>query len=175
MRVYLRALKKEDFKTTIKWRNDPEVTKYLGSKSRFVSEYDEKKWFEDYIKNKNDKNLRLAVCLKETNQHIGNIYLLNIDLVNRNAEYAILIGEKQYWGKGLGTEGTDLILIHAFNELGLERVYLYVIESHVAAIKLYEKCGFAQEGVLRNSLFKNGTFHNQIVMSILASEYKKKQ
>ena len=72
-RVYLRALEPEDYKTSIKWRNDDEIWQQLGGVKYFVSEAYEKKWVEDAIFNPN--TIRLAICLKENNLYIGNVYV----------------------------------------------------------------------------------------------------
>lgn len=56
-------------------------------------------------------------------------------------------------------------------KLGLNRIDLNVLKSNSAAIGLYEKCGFIVEGLLRKSVFKNGEYHDQLVMSLLCDEY----
>ena len=74
-------------------------------------------------------------------------------------------------GKGYGQEATQKTLEFAFFKLGLNRVFLKVIEDNSAAVKIYENCGFIKEGILRENIYKNNRFKNQIVMSILKSEF----
>jgi len=170
MRVYLRALELDDVKQLVKWRNDLEITSLLGGNTQFVSNYRESEWLKSILLN--DKNdLRLAICLTENQLHIGNVNLTSINWVNRTAEFSIFIGEKSFWGKGLASEATRLVLKHGFFELNLNRIYLYVLESNKDAINLYKKVGFVQEGLLRDGVYKNNMLHNLIVMSILKNEY----
>lgn len=171
-KVYLRAFEPEDYKTTISWRNDPEITDKLGGMKLFVSEAREKKWIEDTIFT--SKDIKLAVCVKQNNLHIGNVYLTGINYINRTAESHILIGNKDYWGKGLACEALHLILNYGFKELGLNRIEAHINLDNIASLKMHEKCGYKREGILRQSIFKNGCFKDIVVMSILREEFNNK-
>ncbi len=139
MDIYIRPLKKEDALTSFKWRNNPDIWQFTGSKpdQRITPEI-ELNWIKKVLKEEDSK--RFAICLKENDKYIGNIQLTNIR--NRTAEFHIFIGEQEFWGKGIGTEATKLLLKYAFEELKLKQVYLYVNPKNIAAIKSYEKCGF---------------------------------
>ncbi len=170
MRVYLRAFEIEDYKKSIKWRNDQNIWKSTGGNYFFVSSEREKKWIENAIFN-DKNNIRLAICLKENNQYIGNVNLVNIEWINRQAEFSIFIGEKKEWRKGYATEATKLMVDFGFNQRNLNRIYLTVLENNKVAIHLYEKMGFKKEGILREALFKDNKYYNLIIMSILKKEY----
>lgn len=173
MRVYLRALELDDVKQLVKWRNDNDITSLLGGNTQFVSSYRESEWLKSILLN--DRNdLRLAICLVENQLHIGNVNLTSINWINRTAEFSIFIGEKGFWGKGLASEATRQILEHGFFEMNLNRIYLYVLENNKDAINLYKKTGFVQEGLLRESVFKNKRMNNLILMSILKKEYNER-
>lgn len=101
--------------------------------------------------------------------------MIHIDNKNRSAECIIDIGEKNMWGKGIGSSAMSLILEFAFGELNLHRVCLQVFSFNERAIKLYEKMGFSHEGRLRHALYRSGNWHDIVLMSILKSEYKDKQ
>lgn len=171
-RVYLRAFEPEDYKTSIKWRNDDEIWNHLGGVKYFVSEAYEKKWVEDAIFD--PKVIRLAVCLKENNRYIGNVYILDINERDRKGNSHILIGEREFWGKGYATEAYELLLDYAFNERAFHRIGAHVLEENAASIALHKKCGFSQDGVFRKATFKNGKWQNQIIFSILEEEYFEK-
>lgn len=171
-RVYLRAFEPEDYKTSIKWRNDDEIWNQLGGVKYFVSEAYEKKWVEDAIFD--PKVIRLAVCLKENNRYIGNVYILDINERDRKGNSHILIGEREFWGKGYATEAYELLLDYAFNERAFHRIGAHVLEENAACIALHKKCGFSQDGVFRKATFKNGKWQNQIIFSILEEEYFEK-
>lgn len=170
MRIYLRALELSDVEKLIKWRNDLEVTSWLGGNTFFVSKLRENEWVKNAILN-DDKDIRLAICLKNNNEYIGNINLTSINWINRSAEYSIMIGDRNQWGKGLGKEATLLILKYAFEELNLNRVYLTVRADNEKAKSLYEKSGFTKEGILRKAIYKNSKFIDLIAMSILRDEF----
>lgn len=82
-RVYLRALELDDYKKSIKWRNDDSIWDIVSGPKYFVSEAYEKKWIEDAVFDRS--KISLAICLKENNEHIGNTYLKDIDWINRSA------------------------------------------------------------------------------------------
>ncbi len=171
-KVYLRALEPEDYKISIKWRKDDSTWSLLGGTKYFVSEAYEKKWVEEAIFGKGD--IKLAICDAETDVYIGNIYLNKIDKTHRSAVLGILIGDKGYRGKGYGSEAIHHILRYSFEELGLHRVSALILEDNIASRRTFEKLGFVQDGILRESLFKGGKFRNQVVVSLLESEFKQK-
>jgi RimJ/RimL family protein N-acetyltransferase len=111
---------------------------------------------------------------RESDTAIGVTSLINIDTKNRNAECIIDIGEKEYWGKGYDSESLKLLLEYAFKELNLHRVSLRVFSFNERAIHIYNKLGFKKEGVLRESLFRNGKWHDIITIGILKREYTSK-
>ena len=170
MKVYLRALEESDVENLVRWRNDREVTDSLGGSTFFVSSIREKDWVSHVVKN--DRNdIRLAICLADNNKHIGNISLTSINWINRSAVYSIFIGEKSEWGKGYAGEASRLILDYGFKELNLHRIHLTVKPDNLRAQKLYENMGFKKEGVLRESVYKNGAYVDMICMAVLKSEY----
>lgn len=169
-RIYLRALEPEDYKISVKWRNDDEIWSMLGGRKYFVSSAYEQKWVNDTIFN--SKDIRLAVCDAKTEKYIGNVYLTDINYVNRTAESHILIGEKEFWGKGIASEAYLLLLDYAFNEIGLNRIEARVLESNFASRKLHAKCGYTEEGIKRCAIYKNGTYQNQVIMAILKTDFE---
>jgi len=171
-RVYLRAIDQSDLNAAYReWFNDEEVCRY-NSHHRFPN-YDENMhaYYESVIKSR--QNLILAICDKETDEHIGNIALENIDPINRSAEYAILIGSSASHGKGIGRDATKLILTHGFEQLGLERVYCGTSDDNIGMQKLAAAVGFKEEGRARRAMFKNGSFKDVISYGLLKDEYKK--
>lgn len=136
----------------------------------YVSESYEKKWVENAISD--NKSIRLAVCLKADDTYIGNVYVTDINMTNRSGVSHVLIGEQAYWGQGYATEAYLQLLEYAFNERALHRLVAHILEDNIASQKMHAKCGYKREGVLRESVFKNGRWQNQVVMSILEDEYR---
>ena len=170
-RIYFRALEPDDYKTSIKWRNDDEIWGMVGSPKYFVSEAYEKKWVEDTIFNSRD--IKLAVCIKDSNTYIGNVYATDIDMINRSCTTGVLVGEHEYWGKGYASEAMKLLLDYVFNERNLNRAQALVLDSNAASLKMHQKVGYKIEGTLRQSVYKNGKYQDMIVLSILKEELGK--
>lgn len=168
-RVYLRALEPEDYKISINWRKDDQIWDMVGGPKYFVSEAYEKKWVEDTIFN--SSRISLAICLKENDEYIGNAQITDINWINRTAQTHSMIGRKEHWSKGYATEARMLILYFAFYERGFNRIWSHILEDNIASQKMCEKCGYKREGILRQSVFKNGEYKNQVVMSVLRHEF----
>lgn len=169
-RVYLRKFELDDYKVSTQWRNDDEVQDLMGGMKHFVSEAIEKKWIEDTLFNSNE--LRLAICLKNSKEYIGNIYATNINMVNRSCNIQIFIGAKQHWHKGYAKEAYMLLMEYLFNEMNMHRIFAHVLEENEASLKLHQAVGFQQEGLLRETIYKHGRYHNQIILSCLKSDYE---
>lgn len=167
--VYLRALELDDFRTTINWRKDDEIWQGVLGEKYFVSSEYEKQWVADAIKSKNE--IKLGVCVKETDELIGLASIVAMDLINRSARSQILIGQKDCWGKGFGSQAVELLLGFAFLERGLERMWVRILETNKASIALHEKIGYQREGVMRKAAYKNGKFQNVVVLSLLREEF----
>lgn len=170
-KIYLRTIEAGDLtESYAQWFNDEEVCRF-NSHHRFpnygqnMSEY-----YENTIKSRN--NLVLAIIDKITDQHIGNVSLQDIDDVNRSAELAIIIGDKDFWDKGVGKEACQLVIDHGFNDLNLHRIYCGTSDENIGMQKLAVKLGFQQEGSAREALFKNGAYRHILNFGLLAHEYK---
>lgn len=141
--VYIRPLVLSDANVSYRWRNDSEIWRFTEFKpDRYISLETERQWLKDKLENRNER--RFAICLKENNQYIGNIQLLNIN--QGLASFHIFIGEKILWGKGIGQQATKLLLNYAFSQLGLDSVLLEVNQLNISACKTYEKMGFVPVG-----------------------------
>lgn len=169
-RVRLRKMTKEDTEIYNKWRNDLEVM-CSTNPSLDVYPLETTKEFVDHVILGSPTAKSYIMVEKEKETAIGIISLINIDHENRNAECIIDIGEKEYWGQGYGTEGLRLLLDYVFYEMNLHRVSLKVFSFNDRAIRLYTKIGFQEEGNSRQSLFRNGEWHDIIDMGILQNEY----
>lgn len=171
-KIYLRPIEESDLNEKYQsWFNDAEVCQF-NSHHRFPHYQQD---MEDYYKHviKSGNNLILAIISKNNDEHIGNVSLQDIDVINKSAEFAILIGDKTYWSKGIGKEAIKLIIDHGFNTLNLNRIYCGTAEDNVGMQKLAELAGFNKEGISKEALFKNGKYKDIFNYGLLKNEYKK--
>ena len=168
-RIYLRPLNKEDLNRCLSWINDPAVITNLGRRLP-VNRTQEEEWLANQYKS--NRSFSLAIVLTEGDRHIGNCGFNDIDYLNRKAVFGIMIGEKDCWNKGYGTEATRLMIGYGFEQLNLHRISLTVYSHNARAIRAYEKAGFKLEGRMRESYFRNGRYHDTLIMAILESEWR---
>jgi diamine N-acetyltransferase len=169
-RIRLRAITRSDLPFFVEWLNDPEVTRGLMHFLPFSTE-DEEAWFEGMSKTPREEHpLMIDICSEDGWEPIGDCGLLNIDWRIRQAEFGIVIGAKQHWNKGYGTEALNLVIQHGFNTLNLNRIYLRVYANNPRAMRSYEKAGLSIEGRLRQAHFDDGQYIDVIMMSILRSD-----
>lgn len=171
-RIRLRKMTEEDAEFYHIWRNDIEV---MGSTNPFLDVYsiDATREFVEQVVLGSHSSKSYIMLEKKHETPIGITSLINIDYKNRSAECIIDIGEKAYWGKGYGAETLKLLLDYAFAEMNLHRISLKVFSFNEKAIRLYKKTGFQHEGRSRQSLFRDGKWHDTIHMGILQNEYVK--
>lgn len=166
-RIRLRAIERSDIPTFVRWINDPEVIAHLLPYLP-ISQAQEEQWFEDYLR---DTNRHIFGIETSDGKLIGNVALEHVNWKDRCAELGIMIGEKDYWDEGYGTDAVRTVLGFAFREMNLHRVFLRVFEDNARAIRCYEKCGFQHEGRLREAQFRNGRYRDELLMGILCHEF----
>ena len=161
-RIYLRALETADAtEEYVGWLNDPEVNRFLVTKSSTIDE------LRAYIAKKSGQSdiLFLGIFLKDGDKHIGTITLRGIDLVNGKATIAMMIGNKNYWGKGLIGEAMRLLIDYSFWELGLKEINLGVVTQNVSAVRAYEKMGFIEVERRMNVKYGDESY-DEIIMAL---------
>ena len=168
--VRLRAVEPEDAENAFRWMNDHEVTRNLMARYPFSLE-SEREWVKGAGKPLDFANARFAVETKD-GVHIGHCGLHNASAENRRAELGIMIGEKEYWGRGFGTDAMLTLLRFAFQQMNLHKVTLGVFEFNERGRVMYTKLGFVEEGRFREDLFQDGRYWDLIRLSILRREYE---
>jgi hypothetical protein len=169
--VVLRPLALNDATNFCRWLADPELTQFL-SRWRHQgppTRKEEREWIQKSFREKNDLNFAIDTV---DGVHIGSISLKSIDWENKNAEYGIFIGDKKYWGQGLGTEAGRLIINHGFKKLKLHMIYLRYIAYNIRGEKSYKKIGFRPAGRIRQSMNLKGCYHDQVWMDLIKGELK---
>lgn len=169
-KVNLRAIELTDLDNVMTWINDPEVTRYLLVGLWPLSRGAEAQWIERRVKDADPTDKALVIETKD-GVYLGGIGLHRIDFASGTAEAGIVIGRKDYWGKGYGTDAMKVLLKHAFENLRLRKVYLSVFGSNVRAQKSYAKLGFREVGRLKAHLLKQGQYEDVIYMEVFGEEF----
>ena len=169
-KVRLRAMERCDIPNTSKWLNDEEGMYYEGHPGNTISLAEaERRFNEELERRPQDRKDYIIETLDGI--PIGRIRYVDLSVKDRNAGLGIHIGEKDYWGKGYGTDAVMTLLNYLFNELQLHRVWLGTESYNLRAQRCYEKCGFVKEGVDRESRFVDGQYNDRISMGILSREF----
>jgi RimJ/RimL family protein N-acetyltransferase len=171
--VLLRPVKISDMSYFLKWFNDPEVIQYIGLYLP-ITEMAEGKFIEELgtAGATGDIILVIEAVEGDSTKPIGNCGLHQINAKDHNALLGITIGEKDYWGKGYGTESTRLLMDYGFQQLNLHRIWSYAFAFNERSIRLHGRVGFREEGHLRQTTFKNGQYHDLVQFGILREEWK---
>lgn len=114
-----------------------------------------------------DERLDLAITSSKDGRYIGDLSLYEVEPENETAGYRIALSALEFTGRGLGREATELVLEHAFERIGLHRVWLHVYAFNMRAIAVYRSCGFVVEGRLRDALLWEGRRHDALLMGVL--------
>jgi RimJ/RimL family protein N-acetyltransferase len=169
--VRLGPLRREDIPTYTRWFQDYEVQRFIAPGVLVPYGDDaETAWFESVVKD--TENYHFGIRTLADDRLIGNCSLFAIELKNRSATLGIVIGEKDFWNRGYGSDATRVILSFGFQELNLNRIQLEVYDYNVRAIRAYEKAGFVREGIRRQALFREGEYHDIHLMAILRDEWR---
>ncbi len=169
--IRLRRDERSDLPKFVTWLNDPEVRKYL-SMNLPLSQANEDGWFENML-HRPPEEQPFAIEIRDGDDWrlIGNCGFFEIDWRVRSTEVGIMIGEKNYWNKGYGTETMRLLLKIGFETLNLNRIFLRVDAANVGGIRAYEKAGYHHEGRLRQGTYRDGIYEDFLLMSVLRSEW----
>lgn len=114
------------------------------------------------------------LILDKSDQLLGEVVLKDIDKETRIGGFRICLFSSQEFGRGVGTEATQMAVKFAFEELNLHRLELEVYSYNPRAKRVYEKVGFVEEGVKRDAMFINGEYHDVVIMGMLESDRRGK-
>lgn len=172
-KIKLREYKREDVKLAYEYLNDSETKRLLVNKIPYPTILEqEEKWFESLIDSKETYNF--AIEDLETGKYIGGCGINSINWLHRTATIGIFIGEKNYWGKGYGTDAVETLVKFIFEQMNLNKIKLNVFSFNERAKKCYEKCGFKVEGVLKEELFRDGQYYDIYLMALFFNDWRNK-
>ena len=167
-KIRLRAIEPDDNELLLEMMNDPDIETMVGGYSWPGSMANQMKW---YSKLENTPSvLRCIIADKESDTAIGTLIMTEIDMKNGTGHIHIKIGSNSERRKGYGTDAVNTIVKYAFSELRLNCIYANILSYNEASVRLFEKCGFQRDGVLRSRVFKQGKYVDLYAYSRLASD-----
>jgi len=170
-RCYLRPLTLADLAESMpSFVADRDVVRYLVRGTYPALPEQGRLEYEKMVDNRDE--VQFAVCDSADNAFLGVTGLHGLSWIARHAEFRILLGVKERWGRGMGTEALCLVLAYAFELLNLNKVWLGVNAANTRAARSYEKAGFVAEGKLRAEVYRGGAYHDVLRFSLLRSEYE---
>ncbi|WP_201615692.1 GNAT family N-acetyltransferase [Psychrobacter urativorans] len=168
--VILRAIEMDDLELLAKWSNSPELWHSLGGWHFPYSSSSTEKYIKN-IDNNNMKHQVLAIEAKDVGL-VGTVSLVDIDWKNKSTGYGIMLGNIETRGKGYASDALMSIMRYVFKELGLNRIESYVIEYNTRSLGFHtKKCGWKIEGKKTESIYRNGRFHDQVLIGITHQQY----
>lgn len=167
--VRLAIHQKDDVKALERWNQDSEYLRLLDTDPPYLFS---RQQMTEWLDKEEDKQISFGIRTLADDRLIGIIGLHIADWVSRNAWVGIGIGEREYWGKGYGTDAMRLIVQYGFLELNLNRISLDVFGFNERGIRSYEKVGFKAEGRMRDWMNRAGMRSDLIYMGLLRREWE---
>jgi len=168
----LSSVGEKDIGKFVKWLTSRKINRYLSRDYSGLTLSQEKKWFKETRKSSSIMYFGIYALENKNKKLIGSTSLMKIDNDNKNAEFGIVIGDKSYWGKGIGAESARLISGFGFNVMGLNSIYLAVDEANKAGQKAYKRAGFKKAGLLREHAKRKNYFSSAIIMDMTKKDFK---
>ncbi|MDE5674610.1 MAG: GNAT family N-acetyltransferase, partial [Muribaculaceae bacterium] len=160
--IYLRPFREDDYKQINIWRNDREIQKLVSTSFKYVSEAIEREWVKSKMMD-NRKDIYLSNCLKENDIMIGYISINDIDLLNRTAKGGGIVLDKKYQDGIARHEAGILVRKIVFDDLNINRYEGKCLSEHMTSRIVMEATGYQLEGIVRQSVYKDGIYHDQCI------------
>ncbi len=166
-KVTLRGVTRDDLPLLLSHCNDPEVDLAAGELPSPMSMERLEKWYEALVEQRPMRRFAIDV----DGRFLGTCLLQNVDETAGHAELGITIGDKDSWGHGYGRDAIRVLLDYAFRLANLRRVWLQTHAENERAIRAYRAVGFVEEGRLRDHVWLDGRYVDQVLMGILRTEF----
>jgi RimJ/RimL family protein N-acetyltransferase len=169
----LRAVLEEDIPVMCSWMNDQEVNAFLSHMDAPLPLAHEKDWYQRYLSQlKERSSVGFAICEKETGKLLGSTSLMSINRNDRRAKTGTVIGEKDFWGRGFGTEAKMLLLNYAFNTLNLRKIDSEVFLFNERSLRTQLRCGYKEQGRFPRHIFKNGQYVDMVSLTVFKEDWQ---
>lgn len=168
MRARIVPLEERHLSAMLGWLQDGELRDHIGTIYPIpMARHTE--WYRSVI---GDRSQVIYAIELDGGRHVGTIGLRGIDLIYRNAELWLYVGERDERGTGTARAAFDHVVDFGFSTLNLHRIFVHVFAFNARARKFFEKCGMKHEGTLREAVFKRGRYVDKHVLGLLAHEVR---
>jgi RimJ/RimL family protein N-acetyltransferase len=168
--IRLRPREMEDEPAMHSWINDPDVTQNLAA--RYPYSHEAEREFVKSVTKIDYSNAGFGIETLAEGKFIGSLGFHKTEAESRSATLGIMIGEKDYWNRGYGTDAMRVLCRFGFEQMNLHRIELEVLAVNSRARRVYEKVGFQHEGTRRDAFYKFGRYIDAHVMSLLEGELR---
>lgn len=176
-RVELHPHDRRDFPLYESWYADPYIWNLSSWRAHPMKPSETRELFES--REESGSDVSFAVHLSESGRYgsvvIGVVGLMNLNDVTGSADLSIIIGQPERRSRGFGPRAIELMLDHGFEEVGLKKISLSVFDFNEAAIKTYERLGFAYDGKIVNAVHREDGQHDAILMTITAAAWRRRR
>jgi len=162
--VTLRRVEPADYPLVLTWQNDPVVFRWMDYSRKFsladIEDSEQQATREGH-----------PFVIEADGRPVGRIGLNNFRPRDGMASLYIFVGDREAWGKGYGRLALMALLAYGFDTLNLRMIELWTLGDNERAIHLYKRCGFSEDGRLRDRSWIEGAWVDHLVMSINAEEF----
>ena len=165
--IYLRALEPEDLDFVYAIENNESVWEVSNTQtpySRFL--------IKQYLENAHQdiyeaKQLRLAICLNDSQKAIGLIDLFDFDPKNSRAGVGLVIADLASRNKGIGSEALELVINYSFQQLQLHQLYANIGSDNEISLQLFTKFGFQKIGIKKDWIKVNNHYKDELLFQLI--------
>jgi RimJ/RimL family protein N-acetyltransferase len=157
-----------------KWHNNPDVRHFARHIMPSTPE-EFKRWFEPPSGRGMRDGVHFTIYHKKDKCPIGSIGFNHINWVNSNAFVGAMIGEPEYWGKGIIGEAARLLINYGFTELNFHKIYASIINPNKRSLRAAEKLGFEKEGVMKEDMYVDGKYVDFHQFALFRRDWVKKE
>lgn len=168
--VKIRKFNENDIRLKVKWINDSDINKYL----HYTLPLEESKtliWYEKIKDLENRLDCTIDVIEDDSINPVGLIGLLNIENINKKAEFYICLGERKYQGLGIAKKASMELIKQGFDRYNLNKIYLYTEVENIDAQRLFESIGFKKEGLLIEDIIYNSKKIDRFVYGLNRKDF----
>ena len=165
--LYLRALEPEDLDFIYQIENDESVWEVSNTQTPYS-----KFLIRQYLENAHQdiyeaKQLRLAICIKNSRTPIGLIDLFDFDPKNNRAGIGIVIQKETDRSKGFGKEALGILIAYSFKQLQVHQLFANIAVDNVSSLNLFATFGFEKIGIKKDWIYTNNSYHDEVLFQLI--------